>query len=121
MSVQLIPALQPVAATRCDAILTAAPLLPVEINAIQNSNASRAVSARPLFPLLSPSLFAAMSSESSSSSSSARTPLQKADWENAAFPLGGGRIPKGMEEHANWQDLPEVREQHRKRTARCDA
>ena len=60
------------------------------------------------------------SSSSSSGAGAARAPLQKADWENAAFPLGGNRIPKGMEEHANWQDLPEVstrRGEHQRRQA----
>jgi len=33
--------------------------------------------------------------------------LQKAEWENKPFALGGTRVPKGMEDHANWMDLPE--------------
>jgi len=53
-----------------------------------------------------------MSSDSSSSQPQ-KGQLQKAGWENEPFPLGGARVPKGMEEHANWQDLPEVRQQHR--------
>lgn len=49
-----------------------------------------------------------MAAEASSSSAGQKGALQKAEWENEPFPLGGARVPKGMEEHANWQDLPEV-------------
>jgi len=38
---------------------------------------------------------------------SERQPLQKAGWENQPLPVGGARVPAGMEDHANWRDLPE--------------
>lgn len=32
----------------------------------------------------------------------------KAGWENEPFRVGGTRVPEGMQDHANWRDLPEV-------------
>lgn len=40
-------------------------------------------------------------------SSEKPSPYQKAGWENETFPVGGGRVPEGMKDHANWMDLPE--------------